>query len=419
LNLKERMALPMLSVDEALETILSATTPLPVEAVKLKDVSGRYLAGEVRASRDMPPFDRTAMDGFALRAIDTQGAPVDLEIIEDIAAGHDPLKPVAPGQASRIMTGAAIPAGADAVVMVEKTRTSSDKGRVTIQAAADPGQHIRRAGEDIREGELLFGPGTFLSAAAVALLAAEGKSRVQVGGRPAISVLSTGDELVEIAQTPGSSQIRDTNSWTLLSMLHGMGLEGKRLGIAPDSEPELAALIADGMSSDILLITGGVSMGEHDLVGAQLHLAGCSPAFQRVAIQPGKPLYFGANKTEKTLVFGLPGNPVSTLVDFLVFVKPAILKMMGASQPLETHFQAKLTSPIRRRPGRRGYLPGRVGSNSSGELEARLISSKGSADIVALSKANALLIAPEDEGELAEGSVVSYLPLAGAGVPRS
>jgi molybdopterin molybdotransferase len=419
MSVEERARLPILGVDEALERVLAEARPPSAEAVPLEEAAGRFLAADLRASADMPPFDRTAMDGYALRAADAASVPAELEVIEEIPAGRDPRIPVGPGRASRIMTGAAIPEGADAVVMVERTERLDDGRRVRILEPPRPGQHVRRAGEDVKRGDLLLPAGGFLGAPEVALLAAEGCARVEVAARPSVALLSTGDELVGIGEQPRGSRIRETNSWSLAALLRRMGIEPRRLGIAKDEAAALAERIGEGLRADVFVLTGGVSMGEYDLVGAALKRAGCRALFERVAIQPGRPLLFGVaegsgaggGRPARTLVFGLPGNPVSSVVDFLVFARPALRKMLGARRPIDPLPAAELAEPLRHRPGRRAYLPARVEPDADGRLLARPVPSMGSADLVALSRANALVVVPETEGDLAPGARLRVLPL--------
>jgi molybdopterin molybdotransferase len=325
------------------------------------------------------------------------------------------------------MTGASIPEGADAVVMVERTEPLDGGARVRILESPGKGQHIRRRGEDLGRGSLLLNPGAFLGAAEIALLAGEGRSRVRVGGMPTVSIISTGDELVEIGVAPSGSRIRETNSWSLLALLRRMGIEPRRLGIAKDDPGILRGLVQEGLRSDVLVLSGGVSMGEYDLVGASLKGAGCLPLFERVAIQPGKPLFFGvigrssgtgpagpsasAGDQRLKVVFGLPGNPVSSIVDFLVFARPALRVLMGAGSPVEPMPAAEVIEPIHRRHGRRAYLPVRVEVAAEGALVARPLPSMGSADLVALSRANALLVVPETEGDVPRGARLPVLLL--------
>ena len=409
-----RLDLPILGVDEALQAVLGAVAPLPPEEITLEDSPGRVLAETIFSSMDSPPFDRTAMDGYALRAGDAASIPVELDVVETIAAGSDPREKIGPAQAAKIMTGAAIPAGADAVVMVERTEALAGGRKVRILEAPELGQHIRRRGEDLARGSLLLSEGSFIGAPEIALLASEGRARLRVGSRPSVTVISTGDELVPVGVTPTGSRIRETNSWSLLALLRRMGIEPVRPGIAKDDPAGLDAVIAGALSSDVLLLTGGVSMGDFDLVGAALGRAGCRPIFQRVAIQPGKPLFFGVvegGAHRRVVVFGLPGNPVSSIVDFLVFARPAIRRMMGSLRPVEPALSVELLDPIRRRPGRRAYLPARIEVTGAGRLAARPLPSMGSADLVALSRANALVIVHETAGDVPAGAELPALLL--------
>jgi molybdopterin molybdotransferase len=393
----------MISVDEALEKVLREIDPLPAEEVSLRQAHGRCLAQEIRAAADMPPFDRSAMDGYAIRREDVAGAPAELRVVEEIPAGHDPVRSVGRGEAARIMTGAALPSGADMVVMVERTERLDGGCRVRILDAGERGQHIRRAGEDLRAGSALLEPGRFLGAPEIALLAAEGRAKVRVGSVPGVAILPTGDELVPVDRTPRGSQIRETNSWLLATLLRRIGIEPRLLGIVPDEPEALGRSIREGLKSEILLVTGGVSMGEYDLVGDALKAAGCRAVFEKVAIQPGKPLFFGIVDDPRAVVFGLPGNPASSVVDFLVFVRPALRRMMGAPEPVEPLPAARLASSFRRAPGRRGYLPARVEAGPDGALLVRPVPSMGSADLVALGRANAFLVTPETESAFEEG----------------
>ena len=273
-DVRDRRDLPILGVDEALQRVLESVPVLGPEEIPLEACRGRTLAEEIRSTADMPPFDRTAMDGFALRARDVASPPAVLEVIEEIPAGRDPARSVGSGQASRIMTGAMIPPGADAIVMVEDTESVDDGRRVRILRAPKPGAHIRRAGEDLAAGALLMSPGTPLGAAGIGLLAAEGRATARVAGRPSVALLSTGDELVTLDAAPRGSQIRETNSWSLRALLGSMGIAPALLGIARDERSDIAGKLGLGLGSDVLLVSGGVSMGEYDLVGAGLREAG-------------------------------------------------------------------------------------------------------------------------------------------------
>ncbi|MGH9870366.1 MAG: molybdopterin molybdotransferase MoeA [Candidatus Polarisedimenticolia bacterium] len=403
----------MITVDEALERVAQAARkagPLEAEPIGLAQVRGRVLRERIVADRDLPPFTRSAMDGFALRSSDTRGAPVELEVIEEIPAGRSPLKPVGPGQASRIMTGAMIPAGADAVQMVEKTGPAG--ARVRILEAVSAGEHVRRAGEDLRAGSVLLEPGTLLGAAGVALLASCGRTTVSVARRPRVAILPTGDELVPPDAQPGPSQIRESNGQALAALVDEAGAVGRQLPIVADRLDALREAVSTALrEDDVVLVSGGVSMGAYDLVPEALQHAGCQVMFSRVAIQPGKPLVFGTAGAEgRTLVFGLPGNPVSTMVDFLVFARPALRLLMGAARWRNRHVTARLGSPLTRRAGRQAWLPATL-RHEEGGLVADLVPSMGSADLVALSRADALVILPATSQEVPAGLSVQALLL--------
>ncbi|HKY31954.1 MAG TPA: gephyrin-like molybdotransferase Glp [Candidatus Polarisedimenticolia bacterium] len=408
----------MIGVDQALDQVARAARgagTLGVETVPLSEAAGRVLRQEVAADRDMPPFTRSAMDGYAVRAADTARAPVRLEVVEAIPAGTGPSRAVGPGQASRIMTGAPLPEGADAVQMVEKT-SSASPGEVTVLEPVVAGDHVRLKGEDLRQGEVLLRSGAFLGPAAIALLASAGRSTVAVSRRARVAIVPTGDELVPVEAEPGPAQIRESNGHALAALVSESGGEPLRHAALPDSLPELTEGLRRALAgADLLLVSGGVSMGDYDLVGEALRGAGCSSLFTRVAIQPGKPLYFGnTGAPAPRLVFGLPGNPVSTVVDFLVFVRPALRLLSGAAGWRDETFPARLAAPIDRRPGRRAYLPA-VRRVEGEALQVELLASRGSADMVSLCRADCLVIIPEDASRLEAGAAVRALPLVWPG----
>jgi len=406
----------MIDVDEALGRVLKAAGErglLPAERVPLREAWGRILRETVRADQDMPPFTRSAMDGYALRAADVARAPVSLEVIEEIPAGRAPARAVGPGQASRIMTGAALPSGADAVQMVEKCRVVPPGG-VEVLEPVTPGTHVRFAGEEMRKGAVLLEPGEVMTPAAVAVAATAGLALVTVSRRPRVAIVPTGDELVPVGSLPGPAQIRESNGHTLVALVSGAGGIPLLRDITRDTREDLAAAIRWALDdADVLLMSGGVSMGDYDLVGGALVEAGCVPMFDRVAIQPGKPLFFGVvGRAGGTLVFGLPGNPVSTLVDFLVFARPALRRIMGASRCLDRPIEAALEERVERRPGRRAYLPASLGTRD-GRASVRLLPTTGSADMSSIARADALAILPEDAATLEAGVTVRALPLDG------
>ncbi len=404
----------MIGVDEAIARILDTASrrgPTPAGRCPLDRARGRVLRETVRADRDMPPFTRSAMDGYALRAHDTAAAPVTLEVIEEIPAGHTPRRAVTAGQASRIMTGGQMPDGADAVQMVEKTRLDGD--RVVIEAPVTPGTHVRRAGEDLASGAVLIEEGVEIDAVAIALLASTGGCDPLVSRAPIAAILPTGDELVPARETPDGAKIRESNGHTIAALVQRAGGDPRIAPIVPDRLERLTQAVRGAIAgSDMVILSGGVSMGEYDLVGEALTAAGCAQHFHRVAIQPGKPIWFGTHEESGALVFGLPGNPVSTLVAFILFVRPALRSLAGCREPVDPLWTARLAEPVRRRAGRRGYLPARLEASPDGML-VRLVPSMGSADMVSLTRADALAVLHESRGEFAAGEPVPVLPLRG------
>lgn len=319
----------MLSVIEARDRILGAVSRLGVERVDLMAARGRVLAEEIRATRQQPPWDNSAMDGYALRSADITGAspehPVVLRVVEEIQAGALPRHTVGPGEAARIFTGAPLPPGADAVLRQEDTTAAP--GQVHVLAAVEAGRDIRRAGEDQEVGDLLLSPGTWLRPAELGLAAGTRRTRLTVVRRPRVAILSTGDELCEPDEVGHDGQIVNTNATTLAAQVEEAGCLATVLPIAPDEPEALRALLVEALEADAVLSSGGVSVGDHDHVKAVLESLGVAMDFWRIRMTPGKPVAFGTFRGRP--VFGLPGNPVSSMVTFEVFVRPALLKMAG------------------------------------------------------------------------------------------
>ncbi|HSD27418.1 MAG TPA: gephyrin-like molybdotransferase Glp, partial [Vicinamibacteria bacterium] len=317
----------MVLFEEALSIVLSEVTPLAAEPVSLDESLGRVLAEDVASDRDLPPFDRAAMDGYALRAKDVALAPVALEVVGEVRAGQWPDLAIGPGQAARIMTGAPVPPGADAVQQVERTEPL-DEFRVTVHAAIGAGANIAPRGSEVREGEVVLAAGRVVDPSAVAVLASAGKDRVRVARRPVLGLLVTGDEIVDVAVRPGPGQIRNSNGPAVAAQARLAGADVRLLGVAPDRPEAIADALRAGLDADALVVSGGVSAGDYDLVEPALLDLGATFLFTKVAIKPGAPLVFG--RLGRTLVFGLPGNPVSAQATFDLFVRPALLKMQGA-----------------------------------------------------------------------------------------
>ncbi|HZN02231.1 MAG TPA: gephyrin-like molybdotransferase Glp [Candidatus Polarisedimenticolia bacterium] len=399
----------MIAVERALDLVLEAARPLPPIVADLADLPGRILLEEIRADRDVPSWDKSLMDGFAVAAADL-GRGKEVAIAATIAAGADPgaLAALPPGQAARIMTGAPLPRGADAVIPVERSRAGSQPDRTALQGPVRPGENVARRGDDVREGAVLLEPGDFLGAAEIAVLAACGRIRARAGGRPRVAVLATGDELVPPGEEPGPGRLRNSNGPMLEALARRAGAEVRDLGIARDDEEDLRRAIASGLDADVLLLSGGVSMGLYDLVGGALRSAGAEVLFERVAIRPGKPFTFA--RRGGTLVFGCPGNPVSSYVIFQVFARPALRRLASHPTPVWRMQPGRLASPIRQKPGRAGYVQARAVFRD-GRLDVEPVPTSGSADLVSCARGNALAIVPAEAASLPAGSDVAVILL--------
>lgn len=400
----------MLSVDQALEIVLASVEPLGDEEIALADALFRVLAEDVAADGDVPPFDRSMMDGYAVRSADTAAAPAVLRVAGQVRAGQMPERRVEQGDAIQIMTGAPMPAGADAVQQVEKTRLLAD-GRVEIGESVSAGQHVARQGSETRKGSPVLERGRRVDPAAVAALATVGRGRLRAGRRPVVALLVTGDELVAVDEPPSGARIRNANEPALLAQIRAAGADALPLGVAPDDPGRIAAGVERGLATaDVLLLSGGVSAGAFDLVEAVLERLGVEILFERVAIKPGAPLVFG--RRGRTLVFGLPGNPVSAQVTFDVFVRPALFRLQqgrGGSRPA---VEVTLRAAARNRSRRRAYLPAIVRSEPGG-LFGYPLPSAGSADVFAHARANALLVLEAERIEAAAGERAPALLLPG------
>ena len=346
------MAIKLISIDDARARVLAEAFPLPVETLPLAEVMGRVLGEEIVASHSVPPFDNAGMDGFAVRAVDivdaTADTPVSLQVLETIPAGHVATRALGPEQAAKIMTGAPIPEGADVVVQSEMAEETD--GRVVVFEAAKRGKNIRRAGEDVGAGDRVLGPGSVLGPAEIGLIASLGHPTVQVHQRPRVAVLSTGSELVEVDRSLGPGQIRNSNSYSLRALCQQMGIEPTMLGIVPDDYDATRDLVQKGLGYDVLLTTGGVSVGQFDFIKDIQDDLGVQRKLWGVAMKPGKPLVFGVH--DNTLVFGLPGNPVSAMVSFELFVRPALLRLMGHVNTVRPLYQAIISEDASNPDGR-------------------------------------------------------------------
>ncbi|MFA6449056.1 MAG: gephyrin-like molybdotransferase Glp [bacterium] len=400
----------MLSIEEAVRMILDCVETTGTELVSLTEAFGRILAEEIRADADVPFTDNSAMDGYAVRAECVLGAsaekPAELEVIGEAPAGTVLDVEITPGTAVRIMTGAPIPRGADAVVMVEYTETNS--GRAKIKTGARPGENIRRAGEDVLKGELLFSPGRRIGAADAGVIASAGRMKAAVGRRPVVGIISTGDEIVEPGEPSGPGRVRNSNSYSLYSLCLAAGAAPAYLGIIPDRRAEIETAFRDAARScDVILTSGGVSAGDYDFVKAILEEIG-DIKFWKVAMKPGKPIAFG--RIGGALLFGLPGNPVSVMVGFEMFVRPALLKMMGASVLSRPRATARMEHELKEKPSRTKIMRG-IASRDENGLSVRTTGGQGSGILKSMVLANCFIIMPEGLGSLGKGDAVEIIPL--------
>ncbi|MBI4577703.1 MAG: molybdopterin molybdotransferase MoeA [Planctomycetes bacterium] len=397
----------MLSVDDALALILRHTPLGPVESVPLEEAAGCVLAEEVRADRDSPPFHRAMMDGYAVRSVDLVATPTSLRVVGEVAAGATRDLVLERGQAVRIMTGAPVPAGADAVVRVEDTEAPAPE-EVRVRSGVSPGRNITPRGVEVGRGDRVLAPPLRIGPAELGVLAAVGAARVRARRPPRVAVLSTGDELVEAHESPGPASIRDANSWSLAALGRGEGLAVERLGIAGDSAGALRTAIAGGLAYDLLVLSGGVSMGVYDLVRPILLEAGVHIHFEQVRLKPGKPAVFGTRG--QAAVFGLPGNPVSAFLTWLLFVRTAARAMQADPDATGHRVRARLAGDPVRTLDRRLYLPVRLEAGPGGETAARPVDWHGSGDLYALVRADGFAAIPEDAGLVAPGSPVEVIP---------
>ncbi|MDP3730388.1 MAG: molybdopterin molybdotransferase MoeA [Candidatus Omnitrophota bacterium] len=393
----------MINVDSALKIILNDIRTLRGESAHLTESLGRVLAEDIYASSDIPGFDNSAMDGYALRALDTQNAskriPKILNVIEDRRAGYISRREIKNGQAIRIMTGAVMPKGSDSVVMVEDTQRHG-KDNVKIFNPVKRGDSVRRKGEDIKKGEMVLVKGTRLNSAHVGLLASLGKARVLVSRKPKIAILATGDEVVDVGGKLKPGELRSSNTYTLYSQILKCGGIPKNLGIAKDKPQMLEAKLRSGLDCDMILTSGGVSVGDYDLVKFILAKMGTNIRFWKVAMRPGKPLVFGLVKGIP--IFGLPGNPVSSMITFDVFVKPAMLKMEGADDFSAKNVDAVLEEGITKRRGLR-YFVRAITRWDDGVYFTRTTGPQGSGILKSMALANSLIVLPEEEENVDKG----------------
>lgn len=402
----------MISVAEALDIVLQRTPRLEPDGVALTEALGRVLAEDIVADSDLPPFDRSQMDGYAVRAEEVQQTPARLRVAGESVAGKGWHQELQPGTAIRIMTGAPVPLGADSVQQVELTREAED-GSVEILEPVNPGRSIVKRGAEIKAGETVLRAGDRINAAMISVLASFGYGNIQVGRQPRVSVLATGSELVSVTQKPGQDQIRDSNNYSIGAYAKLAGALVKLLPLAGDEISLLKNQIAVAIErSDVVITSGGVSMGAYDFTKAALRELGAEILFERVALRPGKPTVF-ASMPNGTLVFGLPGNPVSVSVTFNLFARAALLRMQGAKQPKLTNDGAVLARAVKGSVDRESFLPALLSTNDEGQLVAEPLKWGGSSDFVAFARATALIIVPAGIKSMNEGDRVRVVTLPG------
>lgn len=404
----------MKSVAEALALCLAEATkatPFPGERLPLDDTLGRVTSDDIQSETDSPPFDKALMDGFAVQSEDVR-AGAELSVLEEITAGQVPTRPVESGTASRIMTGAPLPDGADAVVRIENADFNAAGSTVTFSVSQiKPGESILRRGAALAKGETVLEAGRWIRPQELGLLAELGKAEIAVRRQPRVAVLATGDELVPVPQTPQPGQIRNSNETMLAAQIVRSGGVAEKLGIARDERTHLAEKIRAGLKCDLLLLSGGVSAGTRDLVPSELAAAGVKEIFHKVNVKPGKPVWFGVKEDadSRCLVFGLPGNPVSSLVCFELFTRPVIRRLLGLETLHPDPISASLVEEFENRGDRPVYHPARL-HHAEGQARVQLIPWMGSADLRATVKANAMAVFPTGNATYPAGTLLDVIP---------
>jgi molybdopterin molybdotransferase len=401
----------MISVEEAKTRLLAIIAPLGAEQVALPQANGRVLAEDVVARRTQPPFPASAMDGYAARSADLADLPVRLEVVGHVPAGQSYDKALKPGQAVRIFTGAPVPEGADSIVIQEDTERQGEV--VIVKAIAPPGKFIRKAGLDFRAGDIGLKAGRRLNPRDVGLAAAMNRPWLLVARKPRVAILPTGDEVVLPGDPVGPNQIVSSNGMALAAFVESLGCEAVQLPIAPDESGALRRIAAAAQGADLLVTTGGASVGEHDLIREALGSDGLALDFWSVAMRPGKPLMVG--KYRDTPMIGLPGNPVSTLVCALLFVKPAIERMLGLADAGGANPKARLLSDLPANDQRQDYLRAKLKRGADGALEAEAFTAQDSSMMSLLVKADCLIVRPPHAPPAKPGATVEIVPLAAPG----
>ena len=406
----------MIEMDDAIRIVLENTRTIDTTRVGLGEVLGRVLAEDVRSDIDMPPFDKALMDGYALRGADiasaSQTTPTILDVIEEIPAGNVPQKRVESGQASRIMTGAPMPEGADTVAMVEDTEADADAEKVRVLAITETGRNIARLGEDVRVDQVVLQANALIRPPEVGILAAVGQVAIEVYRQPVVGVVATGSEVVEPQHKPKPGQIRNSNGYSMVAQVLRTGAQARYLGIVEDDVDALIQTIGEGLETcDVVALSGGVSAGDYDLVQDGMRDLGVEVLFDRIRMKPGKPLTFGVKGAKQ--VFGLPGNPVSSVVGLELLMRPAIKKMQGMVDVHLRTVRTALKADFRQTPGRKQFVPAHSVQGKNGAWESTWVGHHGSADLFSMARANSLFVVDAELAQVNAGLELDLILLEG------
>ncbi len=404
----------MIEMDDAIRIVMENTQIIDKTRIGLDDVLGRVLSEDVRSDIDMPPFDKALMDGYALQGTDIASAsgdtPVILDVIEEIPAGTVPQKRVKRGQASQIMTGAPVPDGADTVIMVEDTEPHPDAQKVRVLDTTETGRNIARLGEDVRVNQVVLQANTVIRPPEVGILAAVGHVNVEVYRQPVVGIVATGSEVVEPHNKPKPGQIRNSNGYSMVAQVRRSGAQARYLGIVEDDIHALIQTIGEGLETcDIVALSGGVSAGEYDLVQDGMRDLGVEVLFDRIRMKPGKPLTFGVKGARQ--VFGLPGNPVSSVVGLELLMRPAIRKMQCMTDVHLPTVRTVLSADFRQTPGRKQFVPAHSVQGKNGVWKSSWVGHHGSADLFSMARANSLFVVNAEDAHVPAGTELDLILL--------
>ena len=404
----------MIEMDDAIRIVMENTQIIDKTRVGLDDVLGRVLSEDVHSDIDMPPFDKALMDGYALQGADiasaSQNTPVILDVIEEIPAGTVPQKRVERGQASQIMTGAPVPDGADTVIMVEDTLPHTDAQKVQVLDTTETGRNIARLGEDVRVNQVVLQANTVIRPLEVGILAAVGHIHVEVYRQPVVGILATGSEVVEPHNKPKPGQIRNSNGYSMMAQVLRSGAQARYFGIVEDDIHALIQTIGEGLETcDIVALSGGVSAGDYDLVQDGMRDLGVEVLFDRIRMKPGKPLTFGVKGAKQ--VFGLPGNPVSSVVGLELLMRPAIRKMQCMTDLHLPIVRTVLSANFRQTPGRKQFVPAHSVQDKNGTWESTWVGHHGSADLFSMARANSLFVVNAEDAHVHAGTELDLILL--------